>query len=242
MSNGMKALKSLPDFGKTVIKLADEVKKIIVSLSELWKGVNQSSDPSFATVRKELKNQWETLHHYLRMFHSFGVDMVTLKEDIGGRSKEALMELLGDVKECANFLRQESEKLKENDMSKAFSKGIEPNTAASVQSRHNSLSTITIENENWKAFVFSLDPIQRESLNIIKDIDISLINITSHVRTMSKFWEDTYKGWDALIRESGDEEVTMMVEDANTIAQIWKGYQSSTEEVIVLQAPQFLSR
>ncbi|PVG00275.1 hypothetical protein CPB86DRAFT_236386 [Serendipita vermifera] len=208
--------------------LADDVQKIMVSLYDLQKGVNQSSDSVFATARKELRNQWEILRVYLQRCHSFGEDVATLKDAIGGHSKEALIEFLGDMRESANELRQVSKKLNENDMSKAFSMGI-PDGAT----RQASISFIKIDNENWKAFVACLGSVPQSSLDLIRSIDTALAHITSHVGRMSEFWEHTYKACDAIITESPNKKVFMTVEDANTIAENWKGYQSAMEKAIV---------
>lgn len=112
-----------PDLGQAVTDLAEDVQKIMVSLYEFQKSLTGPNTSSFVNVRKDLKSQWEILRIYLQRCHGFGADVLTLKDALEQESKDDLVEFLVDMKASANELQEISTKLKDSDMSEAFSKG-----------------------------------------------------------------------------------------------------------------------
>ncbi|KAG8765832.1 hypothetical protein FRC15_006730 [Serendipita sp. 397] len=221
------SLKGLPGLDKIVLGLADDAEKIMVSLYDLQKSLDQPNSPLFSSVRKELRLQWDGLRSYLQRCHTFGGDVLMLKLELGRESKLDLIDFLNDMKISANELRNFSPDLKMKDISEAFSKVIEPGNPGSASS---SSFIKGINNPNLKAFVATIGRVHEPKH--LFEIDAALERTNSNFRKMCEFWEETYNGCASMIKRFEYPDATILPEDAEQIISDWKRYQEATSKAI----------
>lgn len=218
-------LNNLPNLGKTVTELGEDVYRMMLSLHEFQKALGGTNSSSFARVRKELKDQWEILRTCLQKCQKFALGVATIKNGFKEATRADLTNFLDSMRASAGEIQGISSTLKKFDMSSAFSKGRNSDGSATEIIL---FSTEGLQNDNLKSFVIDLMGVNKS----LSEMDMALLRIKASIDILSQFWDNIYKRCDHLVKRLRVSRVPVETSIAKHTSVTWCNYREAIDKAV----------